>query len=563
MKKQLDHRAIITYCCSLWVLLLLFSVSLAGQTTATFTKVYNILQTNCASASCHGATSPNPLKFSGTEQDVYDHLVNVLPTNAAAQQRGDKLVKPGYPDNSFLVRKMNHGLYSQAGLLANEGNSMPPVSAISAKDRELVRQWILYGAPMTEAIDNESAIEEFYNGGGLPRIESLAPPAPGQGFQIYLGTLFIEPGQEYEIIKKQEIPLGDSLEIVGIECSMNPFSHHYGVSIFRNPDFASDAPEGIRPITNLGDALDFFYNSSYVAGAQSAHNETFLPAGTAFRWDIGTTLNLNYHIYNYSNTGVLPAEAYINFYTQPRGIAAHHMETATIMQANPFSLFLQPNGQDTTFTMSHFENNSNKIMNVWLLNSHTHSRGKDFDMYLRNPDGTRGEQIYEGFFNGDYSFNQGYFDYSHPPVRHFEPLLSVPFKDGFVMDGTFNNPGPNPITFGMSVNNEMFIAYMLYTLDSINTSIATPAFPQNPDLQIAPNPSNGLFNIAYNNYESGKVNILVTNMLGETVAQLLNNDMPKGRINTLFDATQLPSGVYLVNVYTSSGIATKRIVKVE
>ncbi|MBL7786693.1 MAG: T9SS type A sorting domain-containing protein, partial [Chitinophagales bacterium] len=94
-------------------------------------------------------------------------------------------------------------------------------------------------------------------------------------------------------------------------------------------------------------------------------------------------------------------------------------------------------------------------------------------------------------------------------------------------------------------------------------SIATPAFPQNPDLQIAPNPSNGLFNIAYNNYESGKVNILVTNMLGETVAQLLNNDMPKGRINTLFDATQLPSGVYLVNVYTSSGIATKRIVKIE
>ncbi|MBL7786518.1 MAG: hypothetical protein JNM36_11480, partial [Chitinophagales bacterium] len=392
----------------------------------------------------------------------------------------------------------------------------PPVSAISAKDRELVRQWILYGAPMTEAIDNESAIEEFYNGGGLPRIAPLAPPAPGQGFQVYLGTLFLEPGQEIDIVKKHEIPLGDSLEIVGIECSMNSFSHHYGVSVFRNPDFAIGTPEGVKDLASISDALDFFYKSTFVTGAQTAQSQTFLPAGTALRWYEDATLNLNYHVYNYSNTGILPGEAYINFYTQPRGTAPHNMETATITQANPFVLQVLPNGQDTMFTINYFQNNSNKIWNVWMLTSHVHSRGKDFDIYLRKPDGTRGEQIYEGFFNEDYTFNQGYYDYAHPPYRHIEPLLPVSLKDGFIIDATFNNQSADTVNFGMSVHDEMFVTYMLYTLDSINTSIATPAFPQNPDLQIAPNPSNGLFNIAYNNYESGKVNILVTNMLGET-----------------------------------------------
>ena len=43
----------------------------------------------------------------------------------------------------------------------------------------------------------------------------------------------------------------------------------------------------------------------------------------------------------------------------------------------------------------------------------------DWDIFERNPNGSAGNQLYEGYYNMDYQFNQGYFDWEHPPVRYF------------------------------------------------------------------------------------------------------------------------------------------------
>lgn len=540
------------------LMLLLLTPWLHAQ-VATFSKVYNILQTNCTG--CHSpAVGALPL-LTGTEEEVYSLLVNATPVNPVAQQRGDKLVRPGYPERSFLVRKTNHGLYPSANIAAGEGGNMP-AEPLSPTQRELIRQWVMYGAPMTGSVDNENAIADFYAGDSIPRIAPLAPPAPGEGFQVYLGTLFIEPDQEYEFIKKHEIPLGDSLEIIGIECRMNPYSHHYGVSKFRSPKFAADAPEGIRPMNDILGAIDFFNNSSYVAGAQSPQNQTILPENTAFRWEIGTTLNLNYHIYNYSPAGVLAAEAYINFYTQPRGTADYEMQTATITQTNPFELYLPPDSLDHTFTIEYHDSTSTEQMNIWLLTSHTHSRGRDFDIYKRNTDGTRGEQIYEGFYDSEYTTNMGFYDYSHPPVRHFDPMLPIQLDEGLMIDATYNNQTAAPITFGMSVNDEMFISYILYTLGEMEGVGTTNPIAPNTLLSLQPNPCHNNLRLSFALNQAEKVNIDLFDTAGRHLNTLLSADMPSGKHQanaTLPD--NLPAGLYIVQLRTDQQTQTQRIVK--
>lgn len=81
----------------------------ASFAQSTFSGVHSILQTNCT-ISCHnGSTYSGQLDLSGTETDVYNNIVNVNPVNPAALAKGDKLIDPGYPERSFLIRKCNSG----------------------------------------------------------------------------------------------------------------------------------------------------------------------------------------------------------------------------------------------------------------------------------------------------------------------------------------------------------------------------------------------------------------------------------------------------------------------
>src|SRR5688572_21070128 len=90
------------------MLCVLATIRLQAQ-TATYDLVYNLLQTNCATAYCHGAANAGSLNLSGTKTDVYNALVGVTPANAAAAANGLSLVVPGYPRRSFLMKKINNG----------------------------------------------------------------------------------------------------------------------------------------------------------------------------------------------------------------------------------------------------------------------------------------------------------------------------------------------------------------------------------------------------------------------------------------------------------------------
>ena len=63
-----------------------------------------------------------------------------------------------------------------------------------------------------------------------------------------------------------------------------------------------------------------------------------------------------------------------------------------------------------------------------------------------------------------------------------------------------------------------------------------------------PNPFNPTTSIVYDMKEAGFVSLKVYNMLGQAVATLVNGNMSEGRHSAHFDASALPSGIYLYKI---------------
>jgi hypothetical protein len=111
------------------------------------TEVFNV---NCLSAGCHNSTSRagNLVLSSGVS---YGQLVGVAPDNAVARQDGLDRVTPFDLDSSFLLIKLT-------GPGAGEGARMPlNGSPLSLSDINLVRDWILAGAPPGDAATSPTA----------------------------------------------------------------------------------------------------------------------------------------------------------------------------------------------------------------------------------------------------------------------------------------------------------------------------------------------------------------------------------------------------------------------
>ena len=105
--------------------------SVLAQSQTMFQEVRAIIDANCA-VTCHnyGNLSGN-LNLTGTDAEVRNALVNITPQNATAAAKGDKLVKPGYPERSYLLRKCKTTEWGSEYTLdqVNEGSMMPPPPA--------------------------------------------------------------------------------------------------------------------------------------------------------------------------------------------------------------------------------------------------------------------------------------------------------------------------------------------------------------------------------------------------------------------------------------------------
>ena len=74
-----------------------------------------------------------------------------------------------------------------------------------------------------------------------------------------------------------------------------------------------------------------------------------------------------------------------------------------------------------------------------------------------------------------------------------------------------------------------------------------------------PNPFNPTTNINYSVPEAGNVRLSVYNTVGEEIAVLVNGYSEAGRFNVTFDASNLPSGVYLYKLQSANIVQTKKM----
>jgi hypothetical protein len=75
-----------------------------------------------------------------------------------------------------------------------------------------------------------------------------------------------------------------------------------------------------------------------------------------------------------------------------------------------------------------------------------------------------------------------------------------------------------------------------------------------------PNPFNPTTQIAYTLLRAGKVSLTVSNLLGQTVATLLNELQIAGSHTVSFDGSALPSGVYFYRLQTGEFTQTKKMI---
>jgi len=75
-----------------------------------------------------------------------------------------------------------------------------------------------------------------------------------------------------------------------------------------------------------------------------------------------------------------------------------------------------------------------------------------------------------------------------------------------------------------------------------------------------PNPFNPTTKISFFIPEAGNVKLAVYNLLGEKVAEVLNQEMTSGSYEVNFDASKLSSGVYFYTIKTGNYTASKKMI---
>lgn len=555
------------------------ALAIAGSASAqgTYELIYGIFQANCT-VGCHSGSSPSAnlnLKESGDMAAVYDNIVGVNPINPAALAKGYKLINKGYPERSFLLRKCATPSWDAAITLElAEGNSMPDgPGALDEDEIELIRQWINFDAPETGSVVDPQLLHDYYNGLGMDRIEiPLTPEEEGlSGYQVHMGPFFLEPLSEVEYRWKYDLQEPDSLEVYRTESFFNDESHHFILYKFGSTSAANNVGTGYRAAT-LGELFSFDLDQ-VTAWQDPLNNE--LPDGAAYKWQSNTVLDNNYHILNYDADSVLAAEAYINVYTQPIGTADVEM-LSVLIPINALEaligngsigqdLIIPNDGQPHTFTYPFAIPIQVPDWHIWNLWAHTHATGVDYDVYLRNANGTKGQQIYEGFYDPTYTFPTGSFDWAHPPLRHFDPLLQVNMSNGLIQEAVYVNNTTDTIRWGLTTEDEMMLISVQYTEAPLPVDTGGTIGIEEGALgyfNASPNPFADYITVHYKLNNPSKVTAELYDIYGRHIRSFSEAERPAGRhkLNLDLSSYDLAEGTYLLRFSFGGETITKRLV---
>ena len=141
----------------------------------------------------------------------------------------------------------------------------------------------------------------------------------------------------------------------------------------------------------------------------------------------------------------------------------------------------------------------------------------------------------------------GSFRLTNAPNGEFEVLISEVGYDGASTTGMIEN-----------ANGQGSIQARRSSVTSTGHAAALPDFPEL--YQNYPNPFNPSTTISFAVPERMVVRLRVHDLLGRTVATIANGMIDAGTHRIVFDATRLPSGIYLARLETIRGSVTRRMV---
>lgn len=172
------------------------------------------------------------------------------------------------------------------------------------------------------------------------------------------------------------------------------------------------------------------------------------------------------------------------------------------------------------------------------------------DPYLTASLIVSGNNVFQGKYGFAYSTDNGesFTDYNEG-IANIDRVLSMLYDGEFIIIG-LDGPGIYKIAV-----SEL----------GITTSVEqTEELAYNYELsQNYPNPFNPSTTIRFSIPESGFVSLKVYDMLGKEVASLVNEELPTGTYNAVFDATStsmnLSSGIYFYRLEANNFVQTKKL----
>lgn len=213
-----------------------------------------VFKPNCASAACHSGAGIAGLSFDDAEA-AYAYLVDGIPVNAPAAEKGLRLVAPGDPEGSFLVTKMTA---NKTDLVLHRFGAPMPMAATEIpgpSSLQAIRDWIAAGAPLDGgpvSADLQAPADGYIECEGETEEAMRAcfgdAPDPSVALRLFTKPMVVPAGQEVQICNYLDVTTTEELFFKEIRGAQFRGGHHAAV-------FSSIAPKADLPSEPCGDDM--------------------------------------------------------------------------------------------------------------------------------------------------------------------------------------------------------------------------------------------------------------------------------------------------------------------
>lgn len=417
-----------------------------------------LLSPSCATSGCHLSIQDASYAQHGlvlAKGLAYGNLIGTSPKNSVAVTNKLQRVKKFSSAESLLFHKLNWDLSHH--LTANYGAPMPlGGKPVSKGQLDFVQKWIEAGAPDKGEVVDAKLLDDttpsFTESTDFSALDS--PTKEGKtGFQLKVDRFIVPPNFEREIFVRRPLNNAEPVYVSRIKLKSRTNSHHLVVYDFRSKLILPNMDE-IRDLRNADNSLNIntvlqMSNHIFLGGGTDPNSDYSFPEGTALKLPANSSVDLNPHYFN-KTQGNLYGENYVNLYTIPESQVKNVVNMIDFNHSN----FTLPPNQTTVITKDFFNfdgfvKGSGKSVVIVSLTSHTHERGKLFQIKIKG--GARdGEIIYEDN------------DWAHPKVINYAKPIVLKEGEGLTSVVTYVNNTNKPLGFGLTSEDEMDIIFGYY-----------------------------------------------------------------------------------------------------